>query len=183
MFINLCHMTVSVDKSWRILLCITTPYSFQPEGLLLKFWRLWIGKIDLESLHGNGTKVQYHYANFENIQSDINSFDSGVLQNHCVLNIPIAQQRGVCAIITEKCWFYVGQMEQVISNIYLMKEKINLFPQINGTHTFYWTEPFPVLGNWHNGIWWHIHCVPSCLFILLLNYVLYFLGRFLTAIY
>lgn len=70
-------------------------------------------------------------------QSDINSFDSGVLQNHCVLNIPMAQQRGVYAIITEKCWFYVGQMEQVIFNIYLMKEKISLFLKINGAYTFY----------------------------------------------
>lgn len=70
-------------------------------------------------------------------QSDVNSFDSRVLQSHCVLDIPMAQQRGACAIITEKCWFYVDQMEQVVSNIYLMKEKISLFPQINGAHTFY----------------------------------------------
>lgn len=59
----------------------------------------------------------------ERFQSDVNSFDSRVLQNHCVLDIPMAQQRGACAIITEKYWFYVDQMEQVVSNIYLMKRK------------------------------------------------------------
>lgn len=47
-------------------------------------------------------------------QSDVNSFDSRVLQSHCVLDIPMAQQRGACAIITGG--FYVDQMEQVVSN-------------------------------------------------------------------
>lgn len=60
-------------------------------------------------------------------QSDVNSFDSRVLQSHCVLDIPMAQQRGACAIITENVGFMWIRMEQVVSNIHLMKEKISLF--------------------------------------------------------
>ena len=70
-----------------------------------------------------GQKFSNTMQTLKRFQSDVNSFDSRVLQNHCVLDIPMAQQRGACAIITEKYWFYVDQMEQVVSNIYLMKRK------------------------------------------------------------
>ena len=39
---------------------------FNIESLINEHWRLWIGKSDPKSIHGNGERVQYHYANFEN---------------------------------------------------------------------------------------------------------------------
>ena len=70
-----------------------------------------------------------------------------VLINRRALDTLTAQQRGACAIIGEKRCFYVNQTGQVVSNLRLLKEKIDIFHQINEAHTFYWADLFLELRN------------------------------------
>ena len=116
------------------------------------------------------------------LQSGINSLASVVPQNWRALDVLTAQQGGACAIIGEKCCFYVNQTGQVISNLNLLKEKIDIFHQINEAHTFYWTDLFPGLGDWFNGVWGNVlRFVLFCLFILILICFLFSLCRLLIT--
>lgn len=85
------------------------------------------------------------------LQSEISSLASVVLQNPPVVDTLTAQQGEACAIISEKCCFYVNGTGQVVSNFYLLKEKIHISHQMNEAHPFYWTDSFPGSGT---GLMW-----------------------------
>ena len=78
----------------------------------------------------------------ELLQSEVNSLASVVLQNCHALDTPTAQQGGACAIIAEKCCFYLNQTEQIVSNLHVLKENVNTFHEKNEAQTHFWTDLF-----------------------------------------
>ena len=102
-------------------------------------------------------------------QSEMSTPASVGLQSQRALDTLTAQQGEPCATIGEKCHFYVNQTGQGLSNLHLLKEKIDIFHQINEAHTFYWSDLFPGLRNWFHGVWGIVlWFVLFCLFTLIL---------------
>lgn len=101
-------------------------------------------------------------------QSEFNSLAFVVLQTPHALDTLTAQQGEACAIIGEECCFYVNQVGHTASNLSLLKGKINIFHQIKKAKTLYWTDLFPEIGDWFNGVCENsIQFLLFCLLILL----------------
>lgn len=116
------------------------------------------------------------------LQSEVSSLASVELPNRHALDTGTTQQGGAGAIIGEKCCFYVNQAGQVVFNSHLLKERIDIFHQINETQPFYWTRLFPGQGDWFNGVWGKmLRFVLFCLFSLVLIYGLFCLCRSLIT--
>lgn len=115
------------------------------------------------------------------------------LKNPCVLNTLTAQQGGACAIIGEVLLLCKPKrISTVVSTLILLKERINIFHQINEAKAFYWTDLFPGMGDWFKrgvGICSDLVFVLFFgffffgLFILMLNYVLFSLYSLLPLSY
>ena len=149
------------------------------EDLIPKLWNSCIGKDDLKKFYSNRTRVQYHYVNFSTAPVSSEQLSLRWTPNQH------AHNRYTDCPARRKLWgkmlLLLIQTGQIVSNLHLLKDKINTFHQINEAESFYWTDLFLGLGSWFKGVWGNVLPFdPFCFFILILIYVLFSLCRSLT---
>lgn len=66
-------------------------------------------------------------------QSGVNSLAPMVLQNWRALDTPTAWPGEACAIMSGKCCLCVNQTSPVTCLLSLLKERVNIFHQVNET--------------------------------------------------